>query len=115
MANEVAIPLLPCRSIDEITESYGALGFTTTYRQTRPNPCVCIQRNGLQLHLTKAMENAVVLGDSKNDTRQAARILDTPRARSLRIVTAYADDWGWFQVNGTAGKYVWCELGTKTE
>ncbi|MEU9284863.1 hypothetical protein AB0D57_09080 [Streptomyces sp. NPDC048275] len=29
------------------------------------------------------------------------------------LVRAYADDWGWFQVNGAnagaAGKYVWCE------
>ena len=29
----------------------------------------------------------------------------------LRIVDAYADDWGWFKVNGSGGKYVWCELG----
>ncbi|MDQ0992011.1 ATP-binding protein [Streptomyces sp. V3I7] len=31
----------------------------------------------------------------------------------LRLVHAYADDWGWFQVNGARGngKYVWCELG----
>ncbi|MFI1481930.1 VOC family protein [Streptomyces sp. NPDC020747] len=50
MANEVTIPLLPCRSIDEITEFYGTLGFTTTYRQTRPNPYVCVQREDLQLH-----------------------------------------------------------------
>ncbi|MFS8200412.1 bleomycin resistance protein [Streptomyces sp. CWNU-52B] len=50
MANELTIPLLPCRSIDEITGFYGALGFTTTYRQTRPNPYVCVQREDLQLH-----------------------------------------------------------------
>ncbi|MCX4907506.1 ATP-binding protein [Streptomyces sp. NBC_00878] len=35
--------------------------------------------------------------------------------RGLHLVDAYADDWGWFQVNGTAGKYVWCELSTKAE
>ncbi|MCX4559163.1 ATP-binding protein [Streptomyces umbrinus] len=40
---------------------------------------------------------------------------DDETGRGLRIVRAYADDWGWFQVNGTAGKYVWCELGTKTQ
>lgn len=40
---------------------------------------------------------------------------DDETGRGLRIVHAYADDWGWFQVNGTAGKYVWCELGTKTQ
>ncbi|MGW2288304.1 VOC family protein [Streptomyces phaeochromogenes] len=176
MANEVTIPLLPCRSIDEITEFYGTLGFTTTYRQTRPNPYVAVQREDLQLHfggiegfdpeqsygscvvivpdtgaihqafadamraaygkvlvsgiprmtsprrrkntgkrsgfsvvdpggnwirffpatedkdapdetsyptgrLTKALENAIVLGDSKGDTHQAARILDATLTR----------------------------------
>ncbi|WP_406488526.1 VOC family protein [Streptomyces phaeochromogenes] len=176
MANEVTIPLLPCRSIDEITEFYGTLGFTTTYRQTRPNPYVAVQREDLQLHfggiegfdpeqsygscvvivpdtgaihqafaeamraaygkvlvsgiprmtsprqrkntgkragfsvvdpggnwirffpatedkdvpdessyptgrLTKALENAVVLGDSKGDAHQAARILDSTLTR----------------------------------
>ncbi|KAA0929746.1 ATP-binding protein [Streptomyces apricus] len=31
--------------------------------------------------------------------------------RGLHLVHAYADDWGWFRVNGDGGKYVWCELG----
>ncbi len=34
--------------------------------------------------------------------------------RGLHLVNAYAEDWGWFQVNGSGsgngGKYVWCEL-----
>ena len=30
MANEVTVPLLPCRSIDEIVELYGMLGFERT-------------------------------------------------------------------------------------
>ncbi|MER6016077.1 ATP-binding protein [Streptomyces bluensis] len=32
--------------------------------------------------------------------------------RGLNIVDAYADDWGWFKVNGNGngGKYIWCEL-----
>ncbi|MFD7812427.1 ATP-binding protein [Streptomyces sp. NPDC059785] len=37
--------------------------------------------------------------------------------RGLRLVDAYADDWGWFQVSaasGAAGKYVWCELDAKS-
>ena len=183
MANEVTIPLLPCRSIDEITEFYGALGFTTTYRQTRPNPYVCVRREDLELHfagiedfdpeksygscvvivpdtgtlhrafadamraahgkvlvsgiprmtsprqrkntgrragfsvvdpggnwirffpatedderpdetahptgrLTKALENAVVLGDSKGDATQAARILDATLKREREAAHA---------------------------
>jgi hypothetical protein len=169
MANEITVPLLPCRSINEIVEFYTMLGFERTYYQLRPNPCVGLQREDLQMQffgmpdfrpedsygscvvlvpdtgalfeafaagmrkthgkllvsgiprmtrprkrknvadaagfsvvdpggnwirifhntvaaedstdepvsqLAKVMRNAVVLGDSKGDTRQAARILD---------------------------------------
>lgn len=50
MTGEVAVPMLPCRSIDEITDFYEALGFTTTYRQTRPNPYVALRREDFELH-----------------------------------------------------------------
>ncbi|MFF5265255.1 VOC family protein [Actinomadura viridis] len=49
MANEVAVPLLPCRSIDEIVEFYTMLGFTQIYYQVRPNPYVSLKREDLQL------------------------------------------------------------------
>lgn len=49
MANEVTVPLLPCRSIDEIVEFYTMLGFTRTYYQTRPNPYVSLKREDIQL------------------------------------------------------------------
>lgn len=175
MANEITVPLLPCRSIDEIVEFYTMLGFDRTYYQLRPNPCVSLQRDDLHLQffgmpdfrpedsygscvvlvpdtgalfeafaagmrrvhgkllvsgiprmtrprtrknasnatgftvvdpggnwirffhhttataassdeptsqLAKAVRNAVVLGDSKGDTRQAARILDGALTRN---------------------------------
>ncbi len=50
MSNEVTIPLLPCGSIDEIADFYGALGFDVTYRQQRPNPSVALRREDLNLH-----------------------------------------------------------------
>ncbi|GLZ31119.1 hypothetical protein Lesp02_33070 [Lentzea sp. NBRC 105346] len=50
MANEVTVPLLPCPDIDEITDFYRALGFTPTYRQSRPNPYVALQRDDINLH-----------------------------------------------------------------
>jgi hypothetical protein len=49
MANEVTVPLLPCRSIDEIVQFYTMLGFDQTYYQLRPYPCVGLQREDLQL------------------------------------------------------------------
>jgi hypothetical protein len=50
VANELTIPLLPCRDIDEITSFYETLGFSTTYRQTRPNPYVALRREDINLH-----------------------------------------------------------------
>ncbi|WP_432992861.1 bleomycin resistance protein [Dactylosporangium sp. CA-233914] len=50
MANERTVPLLPCASIDEMLEFYGALGFEVTYRQSRPNPYAALRREDLHLH-----------------------------------------------------------------
>jgi hypothetical protein len=49
MAGEIAIPLLPCRSIDEVEDFYRMLGFERTYRQTKLYPCVGLRREDLQL------------------------------------------------------------------
>ena len=49
MTNEVTVPLLPCASIDDIVDFYGVLGFRTTYQQRKPNPCVGLQREDLNL------------------------------------------------------------------
>jgi hypothetical protein len=49
MTNEVTVPLLPCASIDDIETFYGVLGFSTTYKQRKPNPCVALQREDLHL------------------------------------------------------------------
>ena len=49
MTNEVTVPLLPCASIDDIVTFYGVLGFRTTYKQRKPNPCVGLQREDLHL------------------------------------------------------------------
>jgi len=49
MANEIMVPLLPCRSIDEIVEFYEMLGFTQTYYQVRPYPCVGLKRDDIQM------------------------------------------------------------------
>ncbi|MFF3441350.1 VOC family protein [Streptosporangium sp. NPDC002721] len=49
MANEITVPILPCRSIDEVEEFYLALGFTRTYRQDRPYPCLGLRREDIHL------------------------------------------------------------------
>ncbi|MGY0003393.1 VOC family protein [Micromonospora sp. I033] len=50
MAHETTIPLLPCRSLDDVTPFYQALGFQVSYRQTRPNPYLALHREDLHLH-----------------------------------------------------------------
>ncbi|MBU8858756.1 MULTISPECIES: VOC family protein [unclassified Micromonospora] len=50
MANETTIPLLPCRSLDDVAPFYQALGFEITYRQERPNPYLTLRREDLHLH-----------------------------------------------------------------
>jgi hypothetical protein len=44
------IPMLPCADIDGIADFATALGFTVTYRQTRPNPYLALRREHLELH-----------------------------------------------------------------
>lgn len=50
MANEITVPVLPCRNIDEIVEFYTMLGFRKAYYQQRPNPYVALEREDLRLH-----------------------------------------------------------------
>lgn len=49
MTNEVTVPLLPCPSVDEVEDFYRVLGFSTTYKQRKPYPCVGLQRDDLNL------------------------------------------------------------------
>ncbi|WP_114560046.1 VOC family protein [Desertihabitans aurantiacus] len=49
MADEVVVPILPCRSLDDVLGFYTALGFETTYRQDRPYPCAGVRRGGIDL------------------------------------------------------------------
>jgi hypothetical protein len=50
MAGELTIPILPCRSLDDVLPFYEALGFETTFRQARPNPYAVVRREALVLH-----------------------------------------------------------------
>jgi hypothetical protein len=56
MASEITIPLLPCRSIDEVLEFYRAIGFDVTYQQSRPNNYAVVQRGGIELHFFSMRE-----------------------------------------------------------
>jgi hypothetical protein len=50
VANDRTIPILPCPSLDDLLTFYEALGFEPTFRQTRPNPYLCLNRGDLDLH-----------------------------------------------------------------
>ena len=47
--SERTIPILPCRSIDDVLAFYEALGFAITYRQERPNTYAVVERGGIEL------------------------------------------------------------------
>jgi hypothetical protein len=44
-----AVPILPCRGIDEQAAFYEAVGFAVTYRGTRPSPYLEVSRDGIVL------------------------------------------------------------------
>jgi catechol 2,3-dioxygenase-like lactoylglutathione lyase family enzyme len=46
---ERTIPILPCRSIDEVLAFYRALGFVVIYQQERPNTYAVVARGGIEL------------------------------------------------------------------
>ena len=49
ISTERTIPILPCRSIDDVLAFYRTLGFEVTYRQERPNTFAVVQRGGIEL------------------------------------------------------------------
>lgn len=46
----IAVPLLPCASIDDMQTFYSALGFQRTYRQARPDPYLAMSLDDIELH-----------------------------------------------------------------
>ncbi|WNV83407.1 VOC family protein [Umezawaea sp. Da 62-37] len=54
------IPILPCRSIDEVLDFYQAIGFEVTYRQKSPNTFAIVRRGGIELQffVLKAVDPA---------------------------------------------------------
>ncbi|MET9294899.1 VOC family protein [Streptomyces sp. NPDC003077] len=46
---ESVIPILPCRSIDELLDFYRALGFEVTHQQKRPNPFAAVRYRAIEL------------------------------------------------------------------
>lgn len=53
-SNETTVPLLPCTSLEETEEFYLALGFTQTYRMTRPYLYLVFEWRGIALHFSRA-------------------------------------------------------------
>lgn len=49
---ETTIPLMPCRSLDDLLPFYQTLGFETTFVQTSPYLYASVQRGGIELHFS---------------------------------------------------------------
>ena len=56
MTTEITVPILPCRSINEMLEFYRALGFEVTYQQAKPNIYAVVRRGGIELHFFSMRE-----------------------------------------------------------
>jgi hypothetical protein len=50
VVDERTIPILPCRSLEDVLSFYEVLGFEVTYRQARPNPYAAVRFEGIELH-----------------------------------------------------------------
>jgi len=46
----LAIPVLPCRALDDIVPFYSTLGFEIALRQERPNPYAALRWRGADIH-----------------------------------------------------------------
>ncbi|MEU8759387.1 glyoxalase [Streptomyces sp. NPDC048659] len=53
-ANETAVPVMPCVSVDETLEFYQALGFAVIHEQRRPYVYLAFEWSGFQLHFGAA-------------------------------------------------------------
>jgi catechol 2,3-dioxygenase-like lactoylglutathione lyase family enzyme len=51
MAGEITVPALPCADLESSVAFYEAMGFTTTFRQARPNPYAVVERGDIGIHL----------------------------------------------------------------
>ena len=89
MANEVTVPLLPCRSIDEIVAFYCVLGFS---RMTRPRKrknadnltgFAVIDPGGSWIRVTAANAELATRADDRATATDAIR-----RARRIRLTHA---------------------------
>lgn len=54
----VTVPVMACRDVDELVDFYEALGFHTTYRQTKPYPYVAVKGHGFDLHFSRVPSGA---------------------------------------------------------
>ena len=52
VVGERTYPILPYPDLGEALDFYTSLGFTTTYKQLRPNPYAMVRRDDLELHLS---------------------------------------------------------------
>lgn len=52
------VPVLACRDVDECVDFYEALGFRTTYRQSKPYVYVAVEGRGFDLHFSRVPAGA---------------------------------------------------------
>jgi hypothetical protein len=99
VANEVCVPLLPCRDIDEIAGFYAVLGFRATYRQERPHPYLALRRDDLHLHF-----HGVPDAEAEARAGSCLIVVDDVRAAYGRVLTSGVPRLTAPRARGTTGR-----------
>jgi hypothetical protein len=74
----IAIPIFPCRSIDEQLDFYQALGSEVTYNQTKPNLYVCVRHHIVERSPPRDFQespNSIILQKTEDLTSSMRELL----------------------------------------
>lgn len=95
-----AIPILPCRDLDETLAFYGALGFSIDFEELEPAPYAIVSLGEAEIHFSAAPVTAAALAgaylrvESADAIHQTWSQLGLP-ATGAPSVGAIADrEWG---------------------
>lgn len=97
-----AIPVLPCRNLDETVAFYGRLGFELIFEQEEPDPYAILGWGEVELHFfghdgldpATSVARCYLRVDDADVVYRSWRTLDLPEAGLPRIAEIADRPWG---------------------
>lgn len=97
-----AIPVLPCRDLDQTVAFYGLLGFGLVYEQEEPDPYAILAFGGAELHFhgaagldpTRATARCYLRVPDADAVHRTWRALELPAAGLPRLSAIADQPWG---------------------